>query len=379
MNRDYVTINRDVWNADAPNEVARAEYAWARDTPVWGSWAIPEESLNMLPADLTGQDAIELGCGTGYVSCWMARRARHGDRRVGQPAGDGAAAGERTRPGHHLHRRQRRDHGAGGCVFRFRDLRIRCGNLVRARQVAARGLAPFAPRRAAGVSRQSPDGADLLADQRRAHRKDAAPTLSRHVGRGLDHGRIRSDRRVLQPDDFRHGWPCSPRSGSSSKTIRKSSRPSSKPKRARSCPPTGPRTIRWSRSGTSTNRHDRFRTDRRALRFSSPCFRGRQRRGSGAAGVRCASVPAAWCCAGKAQTPSFILPLQAGGGGLWGRPRAPGSAVGDGAAVEVCVRGANAPTGAGCGDHHLVGHRRAVSRCMRLTCKNKSLHGRVRP
>jgi SAM-dependent methyltransferase len=74
MNRDYVTINRDIWNAEASNEVARAEYAWARDTPVWGSWAIPEASLNMLPADLTGQDAIELGCGTGYVSCWMARR-----------------------------------------------------------------------------------------------------------------------------------------------------------------------------------------------------------------------------------------------------------------------------------------------------------------
>lgn len=28
----------------------------------------------MLPADMTGLDAIELGCGTGYVSGWMARR-----------------------------------------------------------------------------------------------------------------------------------------------------------------------------------------------------------------------------------------------------------------------------------------------------------------
>ncbi len=74
MNRDYVTINRDIWDADAPNEVERAEYAWERDSPVWGSWAIPEASLNMLPADLTGKDAIELGCGTAYVSCWMARR-----------------------------------------------------------------------------------------------------------------------------------------------------------------------------------------------------------------------------------------------------------------------------------------------------------------
>ena len=34
----------------------------------------------MLPADLAGLDAIELGCGTGYVSAWLARR---GARPVG--------------------------------------------------------------------------------------------------------------------------------------------------------------------------------------------------------------------------------------------------------------------------------------------------------
>jgi len=28
----------------------------------------------MLPADLAGKDAIELGCGTAYVSAWLARR-----------------------------------------------------------------------------------------------------------------------------------------------------------------------------------------------------------------------------------------------------------------------------------------------------------------
>ena len=28
----------------------------------------------MLPADLAGRDSIELGCGTGYVSAWLARR-----------------------------------------------------------------------------------------------------------------------------------------------------------------------------------------------------------------------------------------------------------------------------------------------------------------
>jgi SAM-dependent methyltransferase len=34
----------------------------------------------MLPDDLDGLDAIELGCGTGYVSAWLAR---HGARPVG--------------------------------------------------------------------------------------------------------------------------------------------------------------------------------------------------------------------------------------------------------------------------------------------------------
>ena len=28
----------------------------------------------MLPAELAGPDSIELGCGTGYVSAWLARR-----------------------------------------------------------------------------------------------------------------------------------------------------------------------------------------------------------------------------------------------------------------------------------------------------------------
>ena len=33
-----------------------------------------------MPRDLDGADAIELGCGTGYISAWMARR---GARPVG--------------------------------------------------------------------------------------------------------------------------------------------------------------------------------------------------------------------------------------------------------------------------------------------------------
>jgi len=74
MTRDHVAINRDVWNADAENWIAAGERLWKAETPVWGSWNVSEESLKLLPEDLTGKDAIELGCGTGYVSGWMARR-----------------------------------------------------------------------------------------------------------------------------------------------------------------------------------------------------------------------------------------------------------------------------------------------------------------
>lgn len=74
MSQDYVTINRDVWNADADNWVAVGERLWLLDDPEWGSWGKPEADLTLLPVDMSGQDAIELGCGTGYISCWMTRR-----------------------------------------------------------------------------------------------------------------------------------------------------------------------------------------------------------------------------------------------------------------------------------------------------------------
>lgn len=74
MTREYVTINRDIWNEDARNWVAIAQELWNLDTPRWGNWGNSEEGLNLLPSDMSRMDAIELGCGTGYVSGWMTRR-----------------------------------------------------------------------------------------------------------------------------------------------------------------------------------------------------------------------------------------------------------------------------------------------------------------
>jgi SAM-dependent methyltransferase len=35
---------------------------------------VPESLLKLLPDELAGKDVVELGCGTGSVSAWMARR-----------------------------------------------------------------------------------------------------------------------------------------------------------------------------------------------------------------------------------------------------------------------------------------------------------------
>lgn len=71
---DYVAENRRHWDAMADEWVAMGERAWATNEPTWGIWSVPEAELKLLPSDMTGLDAIELGCGTAYVSAWMARR-----------------------------------------------------------------------------------------------------------------------------------------------------------------------------------------------------------------------------------------------------------------------------------------------------------------
>ena len=60
---DHTRVNRATWDEDARNWVQRRREAWARK----------ESDLHLLP-DLAGLDAIELGCGTAYVSAWLMRR-----------------------------------------------------------------------------------------------------------------------------------------------------------------------------------------------------------------------------------------------------------------------------------------------------------------
>jgi SAM-dependent methyltransferase len=77
---EHVVRNRAQWDRWATEYEEQGHRNWASDEPRWGIWGVPEAQVGMLPADVAGLDVIELGCGTGYVSAWLARR---GARPVG--------------------------------------------------------------------------------------------------------------------------------------------------------------------------------------------------------------------------------------------------------------------------------------------------------
>ncbi|PZR64395.1 MAG: SAM-dependent methyltransferase [Chloroflexi bacterium] len=77
---EHVARNRAYWDGMAASWIARGALQWAASEPTWGIWGIPESEVGMFPDRLEGCDTIELGCGTGYVSAWLARRGA-------QPAG----------------------------------------------------------------------------------------------------------------------------------------------------------------------------------------------------------------------------------------------------------------------------------------------------
>ncbi len=68
---DYLARNRSHWDDYASEWVDPGRRAWGSD-PKWGIWGVPESALNLLP-DVAGMAALEVGCGTGYVSAWLAR------------------------------------------------------------------------------------------------------------------------------------------------------------------------------------------------------------------------------------------------------------------------------------------------------------------
>lgn len=77
---NHVRRNRAAWDGYAKDYAAAGRRNWAAAEPSWGIFGVPEAEVGLLPADVAGLDAVELGCGTAYVSAWLARR---GARPVG--------------------------------------------------------------------------------------------------------------------------------------------------------------------------------------------------------------------------------------------------------------------------------------------------------
>jgi SAM-dependent methyltransferase len=71
---DHVARNRAQWDRWASEYEEAGWRHWADAEPSWGIWGVPESQVAMFPDEVAGLDAIELGCGTGYVSAWLARR-----------------------------------------------------------------------------------------------------------------------------------------------------------------------------------------------------------------------------------------------------------------------------------------------------------------
>ena len=77
---DDAKRNREDWTqANVAYTDARASDNWAAAEITWGVFGVPESSLGTL-GEVDGLDVVELGCGTAYVSAWLARR---GARPVG--------------------------------------------------------------------------------------------------------------------------------------------------------------------------------------------------------------------------------------------------------------------------------------------------------
>jgi SAM-dependent methyltransferase len=74
---EHAARNRAQWDEWATEYVEPARRNWAASEPTWGIWQIPEADAQLFGTPgierFAGADALELGCGAGYVSAWLAR------------------------------------------------------------------------------------------------------------------------------------------------------------------------------------------------------------------------------------------------------------------------------------------------------------------
>src|SRR2546428_3539580 len=77
---DSVAANVAKWTKqNAAYTDGRALAAWERDDLTWGVFGVSESAVGVV-GDVRGLDVVELGCGTAYLSAWLAKR---GARPVG--------------------------------------------------------------------------------------------------------------------------------------------------------------------------------------------------------------------------------------------------------------------------------------------------------
>ncbi len=71
---DYLATNVADWTSQAEDQRSAGRRNWSKAEPTWGIFGIPDAEVGLLPADVSGMRSLELGCGTGYISAWLAGR-----------------------------------------------------------------------------------------------------------------------------------------------------------------------------------------------------------------------------------------------------------------------------------------------------------------
>jgi SAM-dependent methyltransferase len=94
---DHARENKASWEVEAANYVEPAKRDWGTDEISWGIFRVPESDVGALP-DVAGMDVVELGCGTAYLSAWLARR---GARPIGVDITDNQLATARAMQAEH--------------------------------------------------------------------------------------------------------------------------------------------------------------------------------------------------------------------------------------------------------------------------------------
>jgi SAM-dependent methyltransferase len=71
--REHERANRSTWDGQSDWYQSHHGPGIAARPDAWGAWRHPESELRLLP-DVRGRDVLEVGCGAGQWSVWLASR-----------------------------------------------------------------------------------------------------------------------------------------------------------------------------------------------------------------------------------------------------------------------------------------------------------------